>query len=528
MSVGPRVGRLALSLLPLAQAWGGVALLHRVLQLRLQGWSMATTAAALLALAGTELLVWQRVERVHLGQGHARAVLVAHLVVWIGLTALWVEAPALATGTKEYLKSHLGSFFKFVYLFTYDHRPLLAVAALAFAWAYRALVARRGWLRLTVCLLAPLLLVLATSVIYYLLPGRTRGDVEQSGGQVVFSLAGRLDPGAWYASGIYDVAASPRGLLVDEAAGRFDAAYGSSAHCWRDATSYPSFFRISAADGSWRSHALSTVKGLVDDPAGRRIFAAGWNAERVYVLDRDTFDISRELDLSAWGQDWGLAYASPLELAHDPGRDALFIELELHGLVRYGLADGSVRRVDLADHPGVRAGTMSWGLRRDPGSGLLYVRLFGSDMALLEVDPDDLHVVRDVHLPGDAGGFVLDGARRAAYATAFFGDELWRLDLDTLQVRELGRVGINSRALLLDDERQLLYALGYDGDARVVDARTGRTVRTFFVGEKAADLALTETAVYAHSAVGIVRFPRVPAPDTPAPPPAGVRSPTGG
>ena len=185
---------------------------------------------------------------------------------------------------------------------------------------------------------------------------------------------------------------------------------------------------------------------------------------------------------------------------------------------RPGLAEFSLRPLRLRRSLNLRRAGFTkfrsgaWKAALDPRGGYLF-----SEVGMVDTS-DTFRLVR-VNLEtfkADAAAVMPEGGlellalpqKRRIIATSFFSDRLYEFDMDTMKRTRVIRGPLSCRNLVYDARRDRLIGTGFlNGELRIMDYASGRTLHRTRVGNKAASLYLAPGGdmLYLGSARGVFR-----------------------
>lgn len=206
---------------------------------------------------------------------------------------------------------------------------------------------------------------------------------------------------------------------------------------------------------------LPGVHGVLVVPARHRVYATATDVNHLVILDEDT---GARLGGGPTG-------AYPDGLAYDPVHATVWTTNETGGSETVLDADTGVPRgtVDL----GGQVGNVAY----DPATGRMLVDVQGANI-LAVIDPASLTVIRRVALPGcdHDHGLALDPAARLAFVACDGNAMLLTVDLDTWQVIDKHRVGLDPDVVVFDPGAHRLYVAAESGWLALLDLHDRRLV----------------------------------------------------
>lgn len=243
-------------------------------------------------------------------------------------------------------------------------------------------------------------------------------------------------------------------------------------------------------------------------PERREFFALDWMSQDMLTMSMDTMKILRRENVCF---DKKQMYV-PLFFM-DRGDRMYATYSERPGVAEYALRPLRLRRSINFRRSGLtrfRSGV--WKAAIDPKRDKLFVELGMTDLRdrflIARIDLKTFKVDGTAELP--EGGLELTAIpeKRRIIATSFFSDKLYEFDMDTMKQTRVLRGPVSCRNLVYDSRRNLLIGTGFlNGDFRIIDFQTERTLVRARVGNKAASLFLTPggDTLYLGSARGIFR-----------------------
>jgi hypothetical protein len=186
---------------------------------------------------------------------------------------------------------------------------------------------------------------------------------------------------------------------------------------------------------------------------------------------------------------------------------------ERPGVAEYSLRPLRLRRfINLRESGLTRFRSGVWKAALDPVRNKLFVELGMTDLRdkflIARIDLKTFKIDGTAELPEGGLELTTIPGKRRVIATSFFSNKLYEFDMDTMKSTRVLRGPASCRNLVYDKRRELLIGTGFlNGDLRIMDFRTGRTLARANVGNKAASLFLTpgSDSLYLGSARGIFR-----------------------
>ena len=298
--------------------------------------------------------------------------------------------------------------------------------------------------------------------------------------------------------------------------------------------SMPGVQRIYPRPGQDSEFPLAFFRDFQVDPRGRRLFTAYGPTSGIVRMDIETgavkvlhteAELVRYIDLvpernAFYALDW--MNMDMLTLGMDSmkitkresvyfGREKLYVPVfyieagdrmyatysERPGVAEFLLRPLRLNRwVRFGDAGLTRFRTGVWKAALDPRGNKLFAEAgmvnLKDEFLIVRVDLDTFKVDATAVMP--EGGLELTAIpdKRRIIATSFFSRNLYEFDMDTLESTRVLRGPLSCRNLVYDASRNTLVGTGFlNGELRVLDFDSGKTILATHVGNKAASLFLT-------------------------------------
>ncbi len=248
--------------------------------------------------------------------------------------------------------------------------------------------------------------------------------------------------------------------------------------------------RIDLATGETRIievHGLARYLWL--DPSGSEILTMDWDSGDFLTFSTEPFAITRTVNILE-GQriaPWDFAVAG----------DRIYVTFHEHPiLAEYDRATLRLERQLAFDEAGFtrfHAGLLN--VSYDESSGMLYAQLGMTDandrFLLVQVDPATMTVRQKAVLPQGGLDFVVLPSKGRIVAASFFSDRFYEFSIQPLALTRTFRGPLNSRNLVFDARRDLIYSLAFmPGELWALDYSTAEPIERLDIGGKAQSLML--------------------------------------
>lgn len=243
-------------------------------------------------------------------------------------------------------------------------------------------------------------------------------------------------------------------------------------------------------------------------PERREFFALDWMSQDMLTLSMDTMKILRRENVCFEKEQM---YVPVFFIEHGDHMYATYSERP--GAAEYALRPLRLRRsINFRKTGLMRFRSGVWKAALDPVRNKLFVELGMTDLRdkflIVRIDLKRFIVDGIAELPEGGLELTTIPGKRRVIATSFFSNKLYEFDMDTMKPTRVLRGPISCRNLVYDKRRELLIGTGFlNGDLRIMDFRTGKTLKRANVGNKAASLFLTpaDDTLYLGSSRGIFR-----------------------
>lgn len=238
---------------------------------------------------------------------------------------------------------------------------------------------------------------------------------------------------------------------------------------------------------------LGLIRFLRTNPEENFIYGTNWDYTEMAVITKQPFKIVRSQDL----------FKGEVLVVWDhilDGRNHFVGTTEYAGLAKYvrDKPGGPLRKVAFLNFH--KLGLMkfksgAFGIARDPATRRLFIEagmLDPSDRYMvLAIDPDTMKILHTQILPEGGLELTFVPAHNTLIAASFFSSNLYELDARTLAVRRTFKGPLNSRNVVYDPSRDLIYALGFlEGALYVIRYSDMKILMRVPVGRRANALAL--------------------------------------
>lgn len=227
-------------------------------------------------------------------------------------------------------------------------------------------------------------------------------------------------------------------------------------------------------------------------PERNSFLALDWMNSDLLTLDMDTMKIRGRESMYFGSRQLFV----PLFFIEDGDR-LLATYTERPGVAEFSMRPLKLMRwINLRERglTGFRSGVWKAALDRETNAlfveaGMVNLR---NEFLLLRVDLEKFAVSGKAALPEGGLELIAIPDKRRIIAASFFSDRLYEFDMDTLERTRVLRGPRSCRNLAYDPGRNLLIGTGFlDGELRVLDYASGRTVKRAIIGNKAASLFLS-------------------------------------
>ncbi|MBI2891049.1 MAG: hypothetical protein HYY13_09735 [Nitrospirae bacterium] len=225
------------------------------------------------------------------------------------------------------------------------------------------------------------------------------------------------------------------------------------------------------------------------DPSGDPLYTMDWDRGDFIVFGTNPFLIRSRADLLEQGR------VAPWSF--DVTETRLYIGFhEAPILAEFDRASLSLlRTLDLKREGWTRFNSGLYKVVFDRATHAIYTEAGMTDLrdrfVLLKIDPDTFAVTESAELPEGGLDFTLVPPRNTLVTASFFSNRFYEYSLGPLQLRRVIEGPLNSRNIVYDARRNLLYALAFlPGELRCIAYDTGQTLVRQEVGNKAQSLLL--------------------------------------
>jgi DNA-binding beta-propeller fold protein YncE len=207
---------------------------------------------------------------------------------------------------------------------------------------------------------------------------------------------------------------------------------------------------------------FEAVHGVIAVPATGHVYASVTGRQQVAVVDA--------MSLTVLARVGGIQY--PNGLAYAPSANRVFVS-DNGGTD--AVIDARTNKLVASIPLGGGAGNTVY----DPGSRRILVTVHARN-ELVAIDPDGLHIVSRVPLPGigNAHGLVLDPERRIAFIAGTANATVGIVDLTTMHVTHVYHVAASPDVLAYDPGWRRLYVSSESGGVSVLTERDSGGVVT--------------------------------------------------
>lgn len=249
------------------------------------------------------------------------------------------------------------------------------------------------------------------------------------------------------------------------------------------------------------------VRYVYLDPPRNEFYALDWVSSDMLTLSMDTMKVLRRENM--YFKD-GLFVPVHFMLR----KDKIYATYsERPGLAEFSIKPLKLRRkLMFRDLKLTKFRSGVWKEAIDEQTGKLFVEIGMTDaidkFLLARVDTAAFKVDATAVLPEGGLELLPIPSRRTIIATSFFNNNMYEFGMDSMRLIRKLEGPRSCRNLVYDGKRNLLIGTGFlDGELRVMDYNTGKTLLTASVGNKAASLFLTpdNETLYLGGAWGIFR-----------------------
>lgn len=253
------------------------------------------------------------------------------------------------------------------------------------------------------------------------------------------------------------------------------------------------------------------IRFLRTDPEENYIYGSNWDLQNMVVITKDPFAIVHSQDmfkgevLALWDHvlDGKYHFVGTTEYAGigkyvrdrpgGPLRRIAFLNFHKMGLMKF------------------KSG--AFGIARDPATRRIYIEAGMLDTTdryiVLAINPDTMKIEKSRLLPEGGLELTFIPEHNALIAASFFSRRLFELDAKTLAIRRSFMGPLNSRNVVYDAKRDLIYALGFlEGRLYVLRYSDMQILLDIPVGKRPNALALwpEKNTLFVGSSEGLFRI----------------------
>ncbi|MBI5844656.1 MAG: PQQ-binding-like beta-propeller repeat protein [Deltaproteobacteria bacterium] len=236
------------------------------------------------------------------------------------------------------------------------------------------------------------------------------------------------------------------------------------------------------------------------------VFLAPWHDHHIYELDAKDLSIKRVIESQVrllpilW---------EPMSVIKDIASERIVVATEFYpALLLYDLETGNLlhgRNLSAEGYMG--RGDTAWCPVQSKKTGKMYFILTPGKADLIEVDPDNLEILRTLDLGWTLGtALALDEESGTLYFQSGVYNSLYAVDLKTFTVRRTYRGAVHARRLRLDLKRNAIYILDYSGGRLIaLDLASGERAWELRMGGRPHGICIKGDTAWVHSMAGAFR-----------------------
>jgi hypothetical protein len=258
------------------------------------------------------------------------------------------------------------------------------------------------------------------------------------------------------------------------------------------------------------------ITGLLRDirptPDSQYLLAVNWQRNDLLLIEPKTLEIFCTTETSGFSliTPWGAAFDGDRVFLSNVTPPIVARLRITHPINRCSLALSTSRNLLQSEYLDNTDGV--YGLHLDQGRNRLYAITGFFDgkylLAVTEMDPDTLEILRDVRIPSAAEMFPLPGTDRIL-VPSYYLREIYEISLDEMRLIRTIPADASSFGIVYDEKRRFVYSVSrVSGKLSVIDYASGDTLARYFVGRNPGGLALDTKAdrLYLGSSIGLIEI----------------------
>lgn len=421
---------------------------------------------------------------------------------WFVLFLYWVIVMPELPRAHKWLEFFNFSVFANIKLVYVAEAYLSFIAFLIWLAAYGIITVKKGYLRIFVSVVLPVLFTYLLFMHFYFYGGlgHCKPDkiISQKGVKIFYSKEDFPKKDyqhyqVWTDSERF----FPREIFIDK---ERNALYSNYANTYgkSSAKKTPNILKIDMKSKETFYYVDNYTRAISGH--SNSILISPWYSEVIIELDKKDLKIARKIPLQHEIYPWELA-----NIYHDVKGNAIYAANDMTpSLLKYDYTTGELKG---SLQPGYFTyGGAFWDMAISDKTGLIYINGLGAKEDIFEIDSDTMEIKRKLDIVVYGGSAILlDDENDTLY---FQDGDSWRLfeiDIKKMKVKRVFKSEIHSRKLFLDRKRGALYVLSFCyGKFFAIKLDNGKRAWTLRVGGKPSGLAVDQDTVFINSMAGII------------------------